>query len=146
MTARTIRAAVLAVGAGALLLASAGPALADDTGVGASKLSIVSGAPAADYGVAYDAATPTNPCPANVTTWAAKTASKKMTAVVVAPTATCVNGLVTVNVAAPAGAKKKNAVIKVIGTNPNDATVKVVKTIVVKVTGVTGNPGKGPKS
>lgn len=146
MTARTLRVAVLTAGAAALVFATAAPAMADDIGAGASKLSIVSGTGPAAYSVAYDAATPANPCPAEATAWTAKTASKKMTAIVVAPEATCLNGQVTVTVTAPGGAKKKNAVIKVIGTNPNDATVKVVKTIVVKVTGVTGNPGKGPKS
>lgn len=146
MTARTLRAVALAAGAGALVLATAAPAMADDTGLGASKLSIPSGTAATNYPVPLDPANPANPCPADVTTWTAKTASKNMKAIVVAPAASCANGVVTVNVAAPAGAKKKNAVIKVIGTNTNDATVKVVKTIVVKVTGVQGNPGKGPKS
>ena len=80
----------------------------------------------------------------------AKTASKNMKAIVVASgrrrcTAGATGGVITVNIAAPAGAKKKNAVVKVIGTSTADATVKVVKTIVVKVTG-TAKPGNGPKS
>ena len=148
MSARIARTIAFGVGAGALVLAAAGPALADDLGVGASKLSIPSGTAAANYTVAYDQAAPETPCPTTVTGWMAKTASKNMKAIVVAPAASCANtgpnggGVITVNIAAPAEAKKRNAVVKVIGTNSADATVKVVKTIVVKVTGK-AKPGNG---
>lgn len=146
MSARMIRTLALGVGAAALVVGAAAPAMADDSGVGASKLSIPTNTAAKDYQVMFEeGSNPVTPCPANVTSWSAKTASKQMTAIVVAPTASCADGKITVNVATQPVSKKKNAVIKVIGVSSTDATVKVVKTIVVKVTG-TAKPGKGPKN
>ena len=151
MSARIARTIALGVGAGALVLGAASPALADDIGAGASKISIPNGTGAVLYSVPFDQGAPETPCPAAATAWMAKTASKNMKAVVVTPAASCENtgpsggGVVKVTIAAPAEAKKRNAVVKVIGTSATDATVKVVKTIVVKVTG-TAKPGKGPKS
>ncbi len=151
MPKRMIRTIALAVGAGALVLGSAAPAMADDHGVGASKLNIPNGTPASNYSVAFNQNAPETPCPTNVTSWSAQTASKNMKAISVVLAASCANagpnggGVITVNIAAPAEVKKRNAVVKVIGTSSTDATVKVVKTIVVKVTGKSGNPGKGNK-
>ncbi len=149
MPKRMIRTITLALGAGALVLGSAGPVLAVDHGAGASKLSIPNGTPSSNYSVALDKSAPETPCPTDVTLWSAKTASKKMTAIVVLPAASCANtgpnggGVITVNIAAPVDVKKRNAVVKVIGTSSSDATVKVVETIVVKVTGKKGITGQG---
>ena len=149
MPKRMIRTITLALGAGALVLGTAGPVMAADHGVGSSKLSIPNGTPASNYTVAFNQNATQTPCPTDVTLWSAKTASKNMKAIVVLPAASCANtgpnggGVITVNIAAPAEVKKRNAVVKVIGTSSADATMKVVKTIVVKVTGKSGNPGQG---
>lgn len=152
MSAHFTRTLAVAAGVGALTLSLAAPALADDaTGGGATKVSMTAGEVKTVAVTVADAATLTV-CPSTVTTWTAKKASPKMTAVEVTSNTQCVNGVVSVVLTASSTSPKKNATVKLVGTDAAQAVV-AVDTIVVKVTGANkpgsgkpANPGKGNKS
>jgi hypothetical protein len=142
MSARIARTIALGVGAGALVLSTAGPAFADDP-VNPYKFSIANtwtAGNALSAPVDVDGVDPVLTC-ANYGAWTARVPGRQDAITVGTPS--CTDATLSVPVTVTASAKK-NAVIKLVSTTSPDGT-KVVKTFVVKVTGKTGNPGKGNK-
>jgi hypothetical protein len=160
MSARIARTIALGVGAGALVLSTAGPALAADTTIDKlpGKATITTSEkvnvsiPAANQPAGFVCGT------ANIT-WMAKVPGKqdavKLNDGLVPVTIACgaPDSPIVLTVTANSGSAKKNAVVKFIAINNNGTTgvdeteddTKAVMTLVVKVTGKEGNPGKSNK-
>ena len=149
MNKRTITNIAVGLGAGALVLGMAAPAMAagenftNDTLPG--KTTLLAGQSAT--------VTLTTPEGYDCTKWVTRKVGQKRANVVVQNTSACNAGVLSYSVSVPGDyTKKANVVVKFIVTN-TDATMKQVETLVVKVnpTGKpqTGkpdtNPGKGPK-
>lgn len=148
MSTRMIRTLAIAAGAGALVLSAAAPAMAADT---VTKLpakttitkdvGVAVAIPAANQPVGFTCGT------ANVT-WTARVPGKQDAILISA--VTCTEGVLGLNVTSNNASAKKNAVVKFTGVDSKgtpettDDTTSVM-TLVVKVTGKTGNPGKGNK-
>jgi hypothetical protein len=149
MSTRMTQRVVAAVGAGLLLatsgLALAGSAAADDSATpNPYKFSIPATptTPTLKAPVDIDGADPALTC-ANFGAWTAKVPGKQ-DAITVAPNGVTCSGSDLMVAITITTSPKKNAVIKLTSTTVPGGT-KVVKTFVVKVTGKTGNPGKGNK-
>lgn len=158
MSTRMIRTLAIAAGAGALVLSAAAPAMAADTSIDklpakakiatTEKVNVL--IPAANQPVGFVCGT------ANVT-WSARVPGKQ-DAVLIAPvapatalTSICDAGNnIALTVSSNSASAKKNAVVKFTGVDTKGTPettddTKSVMTLVVKVTGKTGNPGKGNK-
>ena len=158
MSARIARTIALGVGAGALVLGTAAPAFAADTTIdrlpGKATIStsekVTVAIPVANQPAGFACGT------ANVT-WVARVPGKqdaiRLNGGLVPVTAVCgAENVLGLTVTSNQDSAKKNAVVKFIATNNNgtvdttDDDTRAVMTLVVKVTGKTGNPGKGPKN
>ena len=141
MSIRTIRTLALTVGAGALVLGAAGPALAADP-ISVTSLPGKVKMATTDTVQVRVAAAEGFACGTEGVTWVAKVPGKQ-DAVKLSTSAPCTPEGLAVDVQSNDASKKKNAVVKLIGTNADGG--KSVMTLVVKVTGKNGNPGKGGK-
>lgn len=161
MGTQVMRAAAAGIGASALVLAGAVPALAATNYPVSTFPAKVAAAPGDTIALSYTGPVGGDICNVAVWSWSVKVVGQRSGIVAPLPAVTCTAASniasVTVTVATPTTPRgKANSVVKLIATPvaPNPAEA-VVLTTVVKVNHSTGkpagagkpaNPGKGPKS
>ncbi len=142
MSKGSMRTIAVLAGAGALVLSAAAPAMAADP-ITVTSLPGKAKMATTDTVQVRVAAPEGFACGTEGVSWLARVPGKQ-DAVKLSTTAPCTLDGLAVDVMSNDASKKKNAVVKLVGTNSMTGQ-KSVMTLVVKVTGKTGNPGKGKK-